>query len=60
MVKEREREMARQRDHQQLFDLISDLREEVLKRGRLLTSEALQRREPLPQVSLAWPCCVDA
>ena len=55
-----EHEMGRQRDHQQLFDMIADLREEVLKRGRLITSEAPQSREPLLQVSLAWPHCVGA
>jgi hypothetical protein len=54
-----EREMARQRDHQQLFDMIAVLLEEVRIRGRSITSEAPQPRE-LAQVSLAWPYCVDA
>jgi hypothetical protein len=47
-----EREMARLRDHQQLIDMIADLREEVRQRGRLITSEAPQPRETNPQVSL--------
>jgi hypothetical protein len=55
-----EHEMTRQRDHQLLFDMIADLREYVQKRGRLITSETPQSREPLPQVSLAWPHCVGA
>lgn len=55
-----ERELARQRDHQLLFDMVADLREEVLKRGRLNALEAPQSRELLSQVSLAWPYCVDA
>lgn len=46
-----EREMARMRDHQQLIDMIADLREEVRQR-RLITSEAPQPRETIPQVSL--------
>jgi hypothetical protein len=55
-----ERELARQRDHQLLFDMVADLREEVLKRGRLNALEAPQSREQLSQVSLTWPYCVDA
>jgi hypothetical protein len=54
MVKKSEsqdREMARLRDHQQLIDMIAELREEVRQRGRLLTSEAPQPGEKLPQVS---------
>ena len=47
-----EHEMTRQRDHQLLFDMIADLREDVQKRGRLITSETPQSREPLLQVSL--------
>lgn len=43
-----EREMARMRDHQQLIDMIADLREEVRQR-RLITSEAPQPRETIPQ-----------
>jgi hypothetical protein len=54
-----EREIARQRDHQQLFDMIAVLLEEVLKRGRSVISEAPQPRELL-QVSLACSYCVDA
>ena len=46
-----EREMARLRDHQQLIDMIAELREEVRQRGRLVTSEAPQSREKIPQVS---------
>lgn len=50
-----EREVARQRDPQQLpFDMIADLREEIRKRGRPVTPDALQW-EQLPQVSLPWP-----
>ena len=48
-----EREMARMRDHQQLIDMIADLREEVRQR-RLITSEAPPPRETIPQVSLVW------
>jgi hypothetical protein len=55
-----EREMARQHDHQQLFDMMVVLLEEVRKRAYLVTSEASQPREQLPQVSLAWLFCVDA
>ena len=47
-----EQEMTRQRDYHLLFDMVADLREDVLKRGRLMTSETQQSREPLPQVSL--------
>ena len=57
---EQEREMARQRDHQLLFDMVADLREEMLKRGRLNALEAPQSREKLSQVSLTWPYCADA
>jgi hypothetical protein len=49
-----ERETARQRDHQQLFDMMVVLLEEVRKRAHLLTSEASQPREQL-QVSLDGP-----
>lgn len=55
MVKKSEsqdREMARLRDHQQLIDMIAELREEVRQRGRLITSEAPQSGEKIPQVSL--------
>lgn len=55
MVKKSEsqdREMARLRDHQQLIDMIADLREEVTQRGRLVTPETPQSREKIPQVSL--------
>jgi hypothetical protein len=62
MVKNSEsqvREMARRRDHQQLFDMMAVLLEEVRKRAQLIASEASQPREQLLQVSLAWPYCVD-
>jgi hypothetical protein len=56
-----EREMARQRDHQELFDKIAVLLEEIRKRGHVINSAAPQPREQLLQVSLAWPYyCVDA
>jgi hypothetical protein len=54
-----EQEMARQRDHRQLFDMIAVLLEEVRKTRPFLHSEVPQPREPA-QVSLAWPYCVDA
>jgi hypothetical protein len=54
-----EREIARQRDHQQLVDMIAALLEVVLKLGQFRTSEARQTREQLVQVSLTWPYRVD-
>ena len=54
-----EREMARQRGHQQLVDMIAVLLEEVRKIGQFKTSELPQLCELL-QVSLAWSYCVDA
>lgn len=63
MVKEsetQEQEMARQRDHQQILDMIADLREEMQKRERSIALEAPHWHELLPQVSLTWPHCVDA
>ena len=47
--------MARQRDNQQLIDMMVVLLEEVLREstGRHRTSEALQLSELLSQVSLA-------
>jgi hypothetical protein len=55
-----EQEMARQRNHQQLVDMIAALLEEVRKIGQFKISEAPQLREQLLQVSLAWSYCVDA
>jgi hypothetical protein len=52
-----EQEMARQRDHRQLFDTMVIVLEEVRKITYLVTSEASQPREQLPQVSLAKPFC---
>jgi hypothetical protein len=52
-----EREMARQRDHQQIFDMIAVLLEEVRNRAHLITAETSQPREQLLQVSLAEPLC---
>jgi hypothetical protein len=54
-----EREMARQRDHQQLFDMVVVLLE-VWRTGHSISSEAPQPREQFPQVSLTWPYRVDA
>jgi hypothetical protein len=34
-----EQEMAQQRDHQRLIDMIADLREEERETGRFITSE---------------------
>ena len=55
-----EREKARQRDHQQIFDIVVALLQEVRKRPQFLPLEPLQSREQLLLVSLAWLYRVNA
>ncbi len=54
-----EREKERQRNHQQLVDVIAKLREEVRKLHSI-PLEASRSPEQLLPVSLAWLYCVDA
>lgn len=44
-------ELARQRDHRQLVDMIARLSEQVRNPGHFITTEPLQQGEPLLQVS---------
>jgi hypothetical protein len=54
-----EREKERQRNHQELIDIITKLREETRKLHSI-PLEASQSREQLLPVSLTWLYCVDA
>lgn len=48
------KDLARQRDHGELVDMLANFLEEVRKYSRLMASEAPQIAEPLVQVS--WHC----
>jgi hypothetical protein len=50
-------ERQRQREHQQLYDMMAVLLEEVRNRAHLITPEKSQPREQFLQVSLAEPFC---
>lgn len=54
-----EREKERQRNHQQLIDMIAKLLEEVRKLHSI-PLEASQLREQLLPVSLTWFYCLNA
>ena len=50
-VENQMKDLARQRDHRELVDMLASFLEEVRKYSRLMASEAPQIAEPLVQVS---------
>jgi hypothetical protein len=53
-VENQMKDLARQRDHRELVDMLANFLEEVRKYSRLMASEVPQIAEPLVQVS--WHC----